>query len=180
MVGEQTRRGHCILSHGFESGPEATKVTALAEVAESMGWSHQRPDYTDLDARGQISRFGDVHARLQRLLELARAAAQGGPLVLAGSSLGAWISGQVSLQVPVRGLFLMAPPIQMGPAPALQAADVPIAIVHGWHDELIPAAQVVEWARPRSADLLLVNDRHRLGDHVDASAQAFAALLARI
>ena len=25
-------RGHCILSHGFESGPDATKVTAL-EIA---------------------------------------------------------------------------------------------------------------------------------------------------
>ncbi len=27
-------RGHCILSHGFESSPDANKVTALAEVAE--------------------------------------------------------------------------------------------------------------------------------------------------
>ena len=26
-------KGHCILSHGFESGPDATKVTALAEAA---------------------------------------------------------------------------------------------------------------------------------------------------
>ena len=25
-------RGHCILCHGFESGPDATKVTALAAV----------------------------------------------------------------------------------------------------------------------------------------------------
>ena len=31
-------RGHCILSHGFESGPDATKVTALATVAERRGW----------------------------------------------------------------------------------------------------------------------------------------------
>ena len=29
--------GHCILSHGFESGPDATKVTALAEAAERLG-----------------------------------------------------------------------------------------------------------------------------------------------
>ena len=26
-------RGPCILAHGFESGPDATKVTALADVA---------------------------------------------------------------------------------------------------------------------------------------------------
>ena len=98
-------KGHCILSHGFESGPDATKVTALAEVAERLGWSHERPDYTDLDARRGAGELGDVSARLQRLLGLAKTAASRGPLVLAGSSLGAWISGAASLQAPVRGLF---------------------------------------------------------------------------
>ncbi len=71
-------RGHCILSHGFESGPEATKVTALAEVAERLGWTHERPDYTDLDAMSEISRVGDVRTRLQRLVERAAAAAAQG------------------------------------------------------------------------------------------------------
>ncbi len=173
-------RGHCILSHGFESGPDATKVTALAEVAGRCGWSHERPDYTDLDARREVSELGDVSARVERLLALADAAASRGPLVLAGSSLGAWISGRVSLQVPVRALFLMAPPARMGQAPALDAADVPVSIVHGWHDELIPAAAVVDWAAPRNATLLLVDDSHRLAGHVQASADAFAALLARL
>ena len=53
-------KGHCILSHGFESGPDATKVTALAEAADALGWTHERPDYTDLDARRYISELGDV------------------------------------------------------------------------------------------------------------------------
>ncbi len=170
-------RGHCILSHGFESGPDATKVTALADAAEHLGWTHDRPDYTDLDARREASELGDVPARLERLLGLAKAAASRGPLVLAGSSLGAWISGRVSLQLPVAGLFLMAPPIQLGPAPRLEAADVPTSVIHGWHDELIPANDVVEWARARNARLLLVDDSHRLSAHVDDSADAFAALL---
>lgn len=173
-------RGHCILSHGFESGPDATKVTALAEVAERLGWSHERPDYTDLDARREVSDLGDVYARLERLRALAEAAAARGPLVLAGSSLGAWISAQVSLQAPVKGLFLMAPPVRMGPAPTLQAADVPTSIIHGWDDELIPVAEVVQWAQPRRARLLLVDDTHRLSDHVEASAEAFAALLSSL
>jgi alpha/beta superfamily hydrolase len=171
-------RGHCILSHGFESGPDATKVTALAAVAERLGWSHERPDYTDLDARSDVGELGDVAARLERLLQLARAAAGRGPLVLAGSSLGAWISARASLQLPVAGLFLMAPPVRMGAAPALDAGAVPTSIVHGWDDELIPAAEVVAWARPRRARLLLVDDGHRLSEHVQASADAFAALLA--
>ena len=170
-------RGHCILSHGFESGPDASKVTALAEVAQRQGWSHERPDYTDLDALAAVSPLGDVAARVARLRALAETAAARGPLVLAGSSLGAWISGRVSLDVPVRALFLMAPPARMGDAPPLQAAGVPISIVHGWHDELIEATDVVEWARARSATLLLVDDTHRLSGHVETSGRAFARLL---
>lgn len=173
-------RGHCILSHGFESGPDATKVTALAEVAERHGWTHERPDYTDLDTRRDVGELGDVPARMERLRALASAAAQHGPLVLAGSSLGAYISGRVSLQVPIRGLFLMAPPIVMGPLPALDAAPVPVSILHGWHDELIPAAEVVRWAAPRGARLLLVEDSHRLSAHVEASAEAFGQLLSAL
>ena len=169
--------GHCILCHGFESGPDATKVTALASAADRLGWTHERPDFTDLDSKREISELGDVHARVQRLLELARRAAAQGPLVLAGSSLGAWVAGRVSLQVSVAGLFLMAPPILLDPAHPIDAAAVPTSIVHGWDDELIPAAQVVDWAQSRRARLLMVDDSHRLSAHVEASAAAFAALL---
>src|SRR3546814_6520686 len=72
----------------------------------------------------------------------------------------------------------MAPPVRMAPAPALEAAAVPTSIIHGWDDELIPAPQVVDWAQARRARLLLVDDSHRLAGHVEASAEAFAALLA--
>ena len=172
-------RGHCILSHGFESGPEATKVTALAQAAHALGWTSERPDYTDLDGRREVSDVGDVPARLQRLLDIAGAAAVAGngPLVLAGSSLGAYVSALASLQVPVSGLFLMVPPLRMGPMPALDAAPVPISVVHAWHDELIAPAGVIEWAQARSARLLLLDDGHRLTSHVDTTAHAFAELL---
>jgi alpha/beta superfamily hydrolase len=173
-------RGHCILCHGFESGPDATKVTALAAVAERRGWTCERPDFTDLDAKREVSDLGDVAARVQRLLGLALPAAEQGPLVLAGSSLGAWIAGQVSLRVPVAGLFLMAPPIRLDASHPFDAAAVPTSIIHGWDDELIPADDVIAWAQPRRATLLLVDDTHRLSAHVDASAAAFDALLAKL
>ena len=169
--------GHCILCHGFESGPEATKVTALADVAQRLGWTHERPDFTDLDALRDKGPLGDVATRLDRLLGLSREAAKRGPLVLAGSSLGAWIAGRVSLQVPVAGLFLMAPPIVLDPEHPLDAARVPTSIVHGWHDELIPPMDVVAWSQARATRLLLVDDSHRLSAHVQDSADAFATLL---
>jgi predicted alpha/beta-hydrolase family hydrolase len=164
---------HIILSHGLDSSPEATKVTALAAVAEQLGFSHERPDYSDIDADGQVQ---DIDRRIARLHERARAAQ--GPLLLVGSSMGAFISGLVSLQVPVQGLLLMAPPIRIEGYPrAFDAAAVPTLAIHGWHDELIPAAEVVAWAQARNAELRLVNDSHRLNAHVDYVAQAFAQFL---
>jgi len=168
--------GHAILSHGLESGPDATKVVALAKAAERLGWTTERPDYLAFDHATGHGRFGDVDGRIALLRERARAAR--GPLVFAGSSLGAYISGRASLEVPCAGLFLMAPPPWLEGYPhALDAARVPTFIVHGWDDELIPAQATVEWARSRRDRLLLVDDSHRLAAHVAYCADRFADFL---
>jgi alpha/beta superfamily hydrolase len=166
-------KGHAILSHGLESGPEATKVSALAVAAEQLGWTTERPDYRDVD---RVGRFGDIDARIAILRE--RALAVDSPLVLAGSSMGAFVSALVSRDVPCIGLFLMAPPPWIEGYPQqLEAATVPTMIVHGWDDELIPAQAVIDWAQPRRDRLVLVNDSHRLADHVAFCAERFADLI---
>jgi predicted alpha/beta-hydrolase family hydrolase len=168
--------GHVIISHGLESSPEATKATALAGIAETLGWSHERPDYRTWDNDFTRSRLGDVEGRVLHLLELARRVS--GPLVLAGSSMGAFISARVSLELPVRGLFLMAPPVKLeGYEVRLDAAPVPTRIVHGWDDELIPALEVARWAQTRRDHTVFVNDSHRLADHVQFCADEFARFL---
>lgn len=169
-------KGHVIISHGLQSGPDATKATALARAAEACGWTSELPDYRDLDAKGVL---GDVPARIARLRALAERAPR--PLLLAGSSMGAFISGHVSCEVPVVGLFLMAPPASLDIAPKhLRAAVVPTTIVHGWNDELIPAMDVVRWAQRRGDRLVMVADDHRLSAHVDFCAEAFARMLQRL
>lgn len=166
--------GHVIISHGLSSGPDATKASALAQACDLLGWSCERPDFRDLD--GLMPPLGDVEARIERLYGLAKAA--DGPVVLAGSSMGSFISAQVSLRLPVRGLFLMAPPISLqGYAMRLQTAAVPLSIVHGWHDDLIPADDVLGWAKLHNARICMVNDDHRLASHVDYCAQQFALFL---
>ncbi len=160
-------RGLVILSHGQESGPDATKVTTLALVAERLGWSSERPDY-----RGIQSPL----ARRDLLLSRMRSAS--GQVVLVGSSMGAYVSGLASLEHPVAGLFLLAPPISLGEEwPRFDLASVPCAIVHGWRDELIPADDVVAFSKTRSLALHLVDDEHRLARHVDACAAWFRQFL---
>ncbi len=164
--------GTVILSHGLESGPQATKVSALATVCDALGWASVRPDYRDLDASRDPRA---IDARIARGLEQAPGE---GRVVFAGSSLGAFTSGLASLRRASAGLFLLALPTAIpGYEHAFDAADVPTALVHGWHDEICPVGAVIDFARARSATLHLVRDDHRLGAHVDWCAAVFRDFL---
>lgn len=166
--------GHVILSHGSNSSPEATKVSALARVAEALGWTTFRPDYREDDARGYA---GAVLPRVARLVTAMREAPR--PLVLAGSSMGAFVSGLASLEAPCNGLFLMALPIGMpgGPASFDAARGLPGMLVHGWHDELCPVDAAIAFARGYGMPALLVDDDHRLANHVAVLERQFAWFL---
>ncbi|EQD34984.1 hypothetical protein B1B_16995, partial [mine drainage metagenome] len=112
-----------VLSHGLESGPQATKVGALAAVAEAQGWRTLRPDYRDLDAQGLAA------ATSPRLARLRAAVPAHAPCVLVGSSFGAFISGLVSCEVPVRGLVFAGHaaadfPVTRRPSPCARVVPV--------------------------------------------------------
>jgi predicted alpha/beta-hydrolase family hydrolase len=167
-------RGTILLSHGSDSGPQATKVSALAALAEARGWRTQRPDYREDDARGYA---GAVAPRLARL-NTAIAACEAPP-VLVGSSMGAFVSGLASLEHPVAGLFLLATPEAI---PGFDTAldlrqDVPTLLIHGWRDELCALDDIYTFASRRQLPLLILDDDHRLGASVDAIGRQFATFL---
>ncbi len=165
-------QGHVILSHGLESGPHASKVTALASVAEALGWRATRPDYRDLDALGMPACVAPRIARIRVAVH------PGERTVLAGSSMGAFTSALAAREFDCAGLFLMAlPPGIPDCATPLDAPPVPTALVHGWHDELCPVAAVIDFAGRRGDELTLVNDTHRLAAHVDFCAERFHLFL---
>jgi alpha/beta superfamily hydrolase len=161
-----------ILSHGLESGPDATKVSALAKIADAMGLHSVRPDYRDLDAGRNASR---IDARIARLRQHAPA---GAPVILAGSSLGAFISGFASFELDCIGLFLIALPMAIPGYPRrFEAKRAPTALVHGWGDELCPVDDAIAFARGRGDAITLVRDDHRLSAHVDFVARQFQDFL---
>jgi len=163
-----------ILSHGLESGPDATKVSALAAVAAPLGFESVRPDFRDLDAARDVNR---IDARIARLVEHAPRERQ---VVLAGSSMGAFISGFASFELNCIGLFLIALPLSIpGYARQFTAQRVPTALVHGWDDELCPVDAAVDFARARGDTITLVRDEHRLAAHVDFVAEQFRLFLGR-
>lgn len=165
-------KGTVILSHGLESGPEATKVSALAQVCSALGWASVRPDYRDIDARRDPLA---IDARIARAVEHAPARTR---TVFAGSSMGAFISGFASIERACDGLFLLALPVAIPGYPrTFAAARVPITLIHGWHDELCPVDATIEFARDHGAALCLVNDDHRLSAHVDLCSEQFRIFL---
>ncbi|BBD79607.1 alpha/beta family hydrolase [Aerosticca soli] len=163
-------RGQIILSHGADTGPDATKVSLLAEHAETLGWRAIRPDYRREDALGLAAA---VPGRLEKLCATIDACAE--PPVLAGSSLGAFVSALASCRRKVAGLFLLATPTAIpGYAQPLDlATDVPSLFIHGWRDAICPLEALLGFAGNRRLPLLILDDDHRLG----ASLPTLAAQL---
>lgn len=155
-------------AHGKESGPWGTKITRLAEVARARGFEVQSPDY---------SHTHDPHERVAHLLKLAPRAAT---LVLAGSSMGGYVSAMACAALQPRALFLMAPALYF-PGWDEEPAGVPAlaAVVHGWDDDVVPVERGIAFARRNHAALHLLRSGHTLNDQLPALALLFGDLLDR-
>ncbi|HTL49251.1 MAG TPA: alpha/beta fold hydrolase [Steroidobacteraceae bacterium] len=144
---------HVVFSHGLESGPWGTKISAMSEVAKSEGWNVDSVDY-----RG----VSDARDRVTRLLSFCRDLR--GDLVLVGSSMGGYVATSASALLHARGLFLMAPAFFMPGMEQLTSkpAPCPKTIVHGWRDEVVPVENSMKFAREYSATLHILDSDHRL------------------
>lgn len=168
-------QGCVVLSHGMDSGPQATKVSALAVAAAACGWRSVRMDYRDLDAHGLAA------AAAPRIARLRGAVPRDARCVLVGSSFGAFVSGLVACERAVAGVFLLAtPPLIPGYAQAFALPEgTPACLVHGWRDALCPVEAVFDLARGHRAELLLLDDDHRLAAQVRPIAAHFERFLVR-
>ena len=48
-----------------------------------------------------------------------------------------------------------------------QPPRIPICIVHGWHDDIVPVENSIRYARSCSATLHIVDGDHRLTENVE-------------
>ena len=145
-------------SHGKESGPWGTKIAAMADLARDRGLAVDSLDYRGME---------DPAERVEKLIAHCRPL--GRPLVLVGSSMGGHVAASASAVLEdVLGLFLIAPAFYMPGYEALtpEPRAGRIAIVHGWGDEVVPAANSVRFAAKHQASLHLIDGDHRLTDRV--------------
>lgn len=148
---------HVVFSHGSNSGPRSSKITALAETARAEGYAVTAVDYQGVDTpKERLTMLCDASKDLQ------------GDIVLVGSSLGGYVSLAAASLLHAKAVFLMAPAIYSPGLPPLRAGsiDFPMAIVHGWHDEVVPCEDSMRFAREYGASLHLLNTDHRMHDQL--------------
>jgi pimeloyl-ACP methyl ester carboxylesterase len=157
-----------VFSHGKESGPWGSKITAMAAVARDLGLEVESVDYRGMD---------DPAERVRKLLSLG--AALRDPPVLVGSSMGGYVSAAASLELRARALFLLAPAFYMPGFESYTPQDVtvPTAIVHGWRDTIVPVENSIRWAREHRATLHLLDSEHRLEDQIETICVLLRAFL---
>ncbi|MCC5812626.1 MAG: alpha/beta hydrolase [Ectothiorhodospiraceae bacterium] len=164
---EQLRTPTIYFAHGKESGPWGTKISALAELARARGLRVESPDY---------SFTMDPDERVRHLLRTPDLG--GNPLLLAGSSMGGYVSAVASRQLSPRGLFLMAPAVDIpGYAQDTSPGAHCVHVVHGWRDELIPPERVCGWAQRHKASLHLIDADHALNARLETMKQLFSLFL---
>jgi predicted alpha/beta-hydrolase family hydrolase len=146
-----------VFSHGKESGPWGSKITAMASAVRDLGVGVESVDYRGMD---------DPSERVQKLIAAGRSLRA--PLVLIGSSMGGHVSAAAAGRLGAHALFLLAPAFYMPGYEEYTPQDivVPTAIVHGWHDAIVPVEHSIRWAREHLAALHLLNSDHRLEDQV--------------
>lgn len=147
-----------VFSHGKESGPWGSKIAAMAAVVRDLGSAVESVDYQGMeDPRDRVDKLLSVGAGLQ------------GPLVLVGSSMGGYVSASAARRLRARGVFLLAPAFYMPGFEAYtpQDVDCPTAIVHGWHDVIVPVENSIRWAREHKAALHILDSDHRLQDRIE-------------
>ena len=147
-----------IFSHGQESGPWGTKIRAMADAVRLRGHVADSIDYQGIK---------DPDVRVDKLI--AACGDLDDPIVLVGSSMGGYVATAAAGAVGAKGLFVLAPAFHME-AHGLgtpSAPDIPMSIVHGWHDDVVPVDNSIRFARACSATLHIVDGDHRLTANID-------------
>ena len=145
-------------SHGQESGPWGSKIKSMAANVENLGCRAESVDYQGIT--NPTDRVSHLIAACSGVEE---------SLVLVGSSMGGHVATAAAAQVGAVGIFVLAPAYYMPGYESLTptAPDMPITIVHGWNDDLVPVENSIRFARECNASLHILDAGHRLTANID-------------
>jgi alpha/beta superfamily hydrolase len=152
-----SRRGVALIAHPnpVQGGTKDNKVvTTLAKTFFGLGYAAVRPNFRGVGATAGT--FDEGNGETEDLVAVAAwARAQYGdvPLVLAGFSFGSFVQTRVARRVKAARLVLVGPAVNRFPAESVPADTL---VIHGEHDDVVPLAAVLDWARPQNLPIVVI------------------------
>lgn len=159
---EVTARGTAVIAHPhplFGGTMDNKVVQTLARAFVQCGWTAVRFNFRGVGATEGVHDEGRGEA--QDFLAVVQQCAPAGPLALAGFSFGSFVMSQTLAALwPARQLDKL---VFVGAAASrFQVAAVPpelherTLVIHGEHDDTVPLAAVMDWARPQVLPVTVV------------------------
>ena len=157
-----TPRGVAVIAHPhplFGGTMDNKVVQTLARAFVQCGWQTVRFNFRGVGATEGV--YDEGRGELQDLLAVVQHTAAQGPLALAGFSFGSFVTSHA-----VQALWAqraIEKIVLVGTAASRFAvADVPpeahahTLTLHGEHDDTVPLAAVLDWARPQTLPVTVI------------------------
>lgn len=137
-------------------------VTTLAKTFVELGFVALRFNFRGVGGSG--GEFDEGDGEVEDVLAVVRYARQeygGLPLILSGFSFGGYVQARAAQQLHPQQLVLVAPAVgRFASSTMLRTGmpDVPAntLLIHGDQDEVVPLADVLQWARPQHLPVIVL------------------------
>lgn len=131
-------------------------VTTLAKTFAELGFAAVRFNFRGAGDSSGIYDGGD--GEVEDAIAVARYALRefgNLPLILSGFSFGGYVQARAAQQLHPQGMVLVAPAVGRFAMPAVPHNTL---LIHGEQDEVVPLAEVLQWARPQHLAIVVVPD----------------------
>jgi alpha/beta superfamily hydrolase len=146
--------------HPLFGGTLTNKVVAtLARAFVELGYVAIRPNFRGVGkSEGQHDHGEGETDDMLAVIEYARDRFGEKPLALAGFSFGSYVQTRVAQRVSSERLVLVGTAAgDLGErkytTPTVPAGTI---VIHGEHDETVPLARVLDWARPQELPVIVI------------------------
>jgi len=141
--------------HPLQGGTLDNKVAhTLAKTFHAMGYVATRFNFRGVGRSAGVfdEGIGETDDALAVLQHVKGRYGDALPVALAGFSFGSFVQTRVAAQVTTEGLVLVGPAVNRFP---LQHVPAETIVVHGEEDDVVPLADVFEWARPQELPVVV-------------------------
>ena len=153
----QNRRGIALIAHPhplFGGTMDNKVVQTLAKSFLELGYLSVRFNFRGVGESSGIHDDGRGETEdAAALVEFLKKKMGDLPLALAGFSFGGFVQARLAQNIDPEKIALVAPAVKKFDVPSVKGK---ILLIHGEEDEVIPLADLFEWARPQGHPVVVL------------------------